>query len=583
MKISLPFWFCVFLLILIQQPLKAQDWQLTGNSGTSASTNFLGTIDNKALVLRTDNIQRLRITASGNVGIGTTSPVQKLDVNGNINMAYGYSLYTANQRVFTMDIGVSPIRGNLFAGASSGISNTTGIHNTASGYSALRNNTTGENNTASGYEALYSNLEGPRNTAAGSYALYKNTDGFDNAALGYQALYSNTEGFYNTASGNLALYSNTSGDYNNAFGYKALYLNTSGVNNTAFGHWALYSNTNEYANTAFGFHALRTSTGAGGNTAIGAFADAAYTNLTNATAIGYSARVDASNKVLVGNFDVTKIGGQVGWTTFSDGRFKKNIKADVRGLTFINSLRPITYTVDINSLNAYYDKGGKHDSAYENAKASMQQSANEASKIVYTGFVAQEVEAAAKKLNYDFSGVDKPQSKDGLYGLRYAEFVVPLVKAVQELSKQNDELGIMNDELKKTAEQQQTHIHDLESRLAKLESLMNGNQATISDHSSVIYQRGTMNEKPETAKLEQNIPNPFNNTTTINYTLGQQYASAKIIVADKSGKVLKDINVSGTRKGSLEIGVSTLSSGAYQYSLYVDGKLIDTTQMILAR
>jgi hypothetical protein len=38
-----------------------------------------------------------------------------------------------------------------------------------------------------------------------------------------------------------------------------------------------------------------------------------------------------------------------------------------------------------------------------------------------------------------FSGVDKPQNKYSLYGLRYAEFVVPLVKAVQELSKMNDD------------------------------------------------------------------------------------------------------------------------------------------------
>src|SRR5205085_6274713 len=55
--------------------------------------------------------------------------------------------------------------------------------------------------------------------------------------------------------------------------------------------------------------------------------------------------------------------------------------------------------------------------------------------VRYTGFVAQEVEQAAKKLGYDFSGVDVPKEKDGLYGLRYEELVVPLVKAVQEQQK----------------------------------------------------------------------------------------------------------------------------------------------------
>jgi hypothetical protein len=51
---------------------------------------------------------------------------------------------------------------------------------------------------------------------------------------------------------------------------------------------------------------------------------------------------------------------------------------------------------------------------------------------VQVGFIAQEVEAAANSLNFDFHGVDKPKNDNSHYGLRYAEFVVPLVKAVQE-------------------------------------------------------------------------------------------------------------------------------------------------------
>ena len=43
----------------------------------------------------------------------------------------------------------------------------------------------------------------------------------------------------------------------------------------------------------------------------------------------------------------------------------------------------------------------------------MAKSDNAASKVIYSGFIAQEVEAAANKLNFDFSGVDKPQTKDG--------------------------------------------------------------------------------------------------------------------------------------------------------------------------
>ena len=84
------------------------------------------------------------------------------------------------------------------------------------------------------------------------------------------------------------------------------------------------------------------------------------------------------------------------------------------------------------------------------------------------------------------------------------------------------------------------------------------------------------------ASLGQNIPNPFNNTTSINYTLPQSRngeTSAKIIITDKAGKVLKEINISGSGKGSVKIDASTLAGGAYNYSMYVAGKMIDTKQM----
>jgi trimeric autotransporter adhesin len=64
----------------------------------------------------------------------------------------------------------------------------------------------------------------------------------------------------------------------------------------------------------------------------------------------------------------------------------------------------------------------------------------EKEKIVYTGFIAQEVETTAKALGFEFSGVDAAKNENDTYGLRYAEFVVPLVQAVQELLKENNEL-----------------------------------------------------------------------------------------------------------------------------------------------
>lgn len=48
----------------------AQNWSLTGNSSTNPLNNFIGTTDNQDLVLKTNNSERLRISTSGNIGIG---------------------------------------------------------------------------------------------------------------------------------------------------------------------------------------------------------------------------------------------------------------------------------------------------------------------------------------------------------------------------------------------------------------------------------------------------------------------------------------------------------------------------------
>jgi predicted RNase H-like nuclease (RuvC/YqgF family) len=86
-----------------------------------------------------------------------------------------------------------------------------------------------------------------------------------------------------------------------------------------------------------------------------------------------------------------------------------------------------------------------------------------------TGFLAQEVEAAAESVGYDFHGVDKPKNENDFYGLRYAEFVVPLVKAVQE---QQATIETLN----KKVESAEKENAELKARLDRLEKLMNTNK-----------------------------------------------------------------------------------------------------------
>ncbi len=55
-------------------------WMTAGNAGLNASTNFLGTTDAVDFVLRTNNTERLRALSTGNIGIGTVTPLARLHV-----------------------------------------------------------------------------------------------------------------------------------------------------------------------------------------------------------------------------------------------------------------------------------------------------------------------------------------------------------------------------------------------------------------------------------------------------------------------------------------------------------------------
>jgi hypothetical protein len=68
------------------------NWSLNGNTGTDSTLNFIGTVDGKPLVMKTNNTERLRINSNGNIGIGTATPTAKLNVDGSVkfeNMANG--------------------------------------------------------------------------------------------------------------------------------------------------------------------------------------------------------------------------------------------------------------------------------------------------------------------------------------------------------------------------------------------------------------------------------------------------------------------------------------------------------------
>jgi hypothetical protein len=277
--------------------------------------------------------------------------------------------------------------------------------------------------TGLGIDALSSNVSAG-NTATGIHALVANTGGTFNTATGAYALSHNIGGNYNTAVGMEALNDNT-GSYNTGIGYNTLYYTTSSEYNVAVGY------------NAGGFWANGYN-----NVFVGAGADVTTSNMFNVVAVGQGTTVLANSTARFGNTSTVSYGGWANWSNVSDGRFKKNLRENVPGLDFVLKLRPVTYNLDATGMEAFLHKNDLHNKREERgtfsaAAAQIRNRAlQEKEQVLQTGFVAQEVETAAQELGYDFSGVDRPKNANDYYGLRYAEFVVPLVKAVQELQAQ---------------------------------------------------------------------------------------------------------------------------------------------------
>lgn len=370
------------------------------------------------------------------------------------NVGLGFNTFSANTTGYF----------NAAAGYNSMNANTIGDRNTAMGAWSLKNNTTGRLNSALGVDALLNNLNGNNNVAAGFEALHDNTSGYSNVAIGVEALYKNTDRGNLVAVGDSALYKNglgatffEEGVANTAVGSKSLINNTTGKTCTALGFQSLRSNTTGYQNTAVGAYALEFNTTGFFNSAFGMTAGMSANNLINATALGAGSLVNANNKVRIGNATVTVVESQVGSWTTSDGRFKTNIKEEVKGLAFINLLRPVVYNFDTKKYEQFLMQNYSEAQRNERMKG-REEDFIKTTAIRQTGFIAQEVLEAAKTSGYDFNGVHVPENPTDNYSMSYEKLVVPMVKAIQELSKENNEL-------KATLQKQQAQIEAIMSKL----------------------------------------------------------------------------------------------------------------------
>ena len=224
----------------------------------------------------------------------------------------------------------------------------------------------------------------------------------------------------------------TSGSYSVCIGYEAGLKIGEGQFNTCVGAQAGDHITTGSYNISLGRGAGDAISTGQANVSIGYLADGAA-GVNEQIAIGNQVVCDTQQTLRIGDstaylfFDFSGSGGAV--TVTSDERVKKNIVDTDIGLSFINSLRPIKY---VSKNKQVYP-----DELFQDGINPLKDKTRGSDPTgIVDGFIGQEVKEVMDDLDVTFSGWRENNSSRQM--LSYSIFVVPLTKAVQELSAKID-------------------------------------------------------------------------------------------------------------------------------------------------
>ena len=235
------------------------------------------------------------------------------------------------------------------------------------------------------------------------------------------------------------------------------------------------------------------------------------------------------------------------FTSTSDERVKENITNLKSSLQGIRQLRPVKYDIKKSYVT---------DSALKKNRNLRKDN---------IGFLAQEVEKIFPQL------VTKTDS-NGLYGINYLEMIPIIVDAMKDQSSTIDSLKDLN--------------KILAAQVTSIQNCCNNKQSGGSLKADVIADAETTTQittqtTTAAAKLYQNAPNPFKESTTIKLDIPQSIGNAMVCIYDLNGRQLKCLTVSGRGITSVQIFGNELTAGLYHYALIADGALIDTKTMVL--
>ena len=401
-------------LVLTGQPADGEV-DVTIGAGASSTTTIAGNLSVTGTGAGASSINGLSdavTTATSNIGLGSTA-IDSI-TTGDYNVGLGDNAGTA----------IADGDSNVAIGVNAAQALTSASNNISIGHGSLNTHTTGGDNVAIGIDVMSdtdaggTSLGSDKNVFIGkavASGTWTDAASNENVAIGYNSFSNALAGcsrniFIGSESGN----SFTGSSYNVAIGYDSAGAMTAGGDSVCIGSFAGNVITDGNANTLVGYNC--DASGMGQNSGVGV--GNGLTVDTNEIVFGV-----AANHIYTANSSAS-------FTASSDERKKKNIQDVSLGLDFVNDLRTVTFQFRPNEEHpeewGHFELDDDGNKVYDETTDTDK---------VHLGMIAQEVKAAM-----DTAGVDGENfggwsnGKKGGQGIAPADFVYPLIKAVQELS-----------------------------------------------------------------------------------------------------------------------------------------------------
>jgi len=183
------------------------------------------------------------------------------------------------------------------------------------------------------------------------------------------------------------------------------------------------------------------------------------------------------------------------------------------------------------------------------------------------GIMAQEIQKILPR------SVGKFKGEDGKEYLNFnpSDLHFLHMKATQELSKKVEEIESVKNENNILKER----VENLENQLNEIYTMLANNEGVTQ-----IQQAPTMLQNANMV-VGQNIPNPATNETIIPYFIPENSINASLTITDATGKVMTNQKIKDSDNGNLTINTASFPTGTYLYFITVDGKISSSRKMII--